>query len=446
LKKQKISVLGIGYVGLCTAVGFASKGYNVIASTHDAEKADKINKGIPPFYEPNLQNLLEETVKVGTLKCLVNQTEEAVRETSITFNAVGTPSRKDGSIDLQFIETSSRDIGKALAKKNSYHVVVVKSTVVPGTSQDVVKPIIEKESEKKCGSDFGLCMNPEFLRQGSAFEDTLHTDRIVIGEFDKKSGDVLDGIYRDFYGEKLPPIIRTTLSTAELIKYASNSLLATKISYINSIANLCEKIPGADIKVVSLAMGLDKRIGPLFLNAGLGYGGSCFPKDVKAIIAHSNSLGYRLELLESVESVNKTQPLKAVQFCEELLGSLKGKQVAVLGLAFKADTDDMREARAIPIIDNLIAKGANVTAYDPVAMPTAEKIFGSKIRFAVSVMECLRNADCCILVTEWDEFKRLKPDDFIKNMRRPILVDGRRIYDPEEFGRVMDFRAIGLGR
>ena len=437
--------MGIGYVGLCTAVGFASKGYRVIASTHDAEKADKINKGIPPFYEPNLQNLLEQTVKAGNLKCLINQTEEAVRESDITFNAVGTPSRQDGSIDLQFIETSARDIGMALAKKSTYHVVVVKSTVVPGTTQDLVKPIIEKESMKSCGSDFGLCMNPEFLRQGSAFEDTLHTDRIVIGEYDKRSGDVLDGVYRDFYGKDMPPLIRTTLSTAELIKYASNSLLATKISYINSIANLCEKIPDADVKVVALAMGLDKRIGPLFLNAGLGYGGSCFPKDVKALIAHSEKLGYHLEILESVESVNKTQPLKAVQFCEELIGNLDGKQVAVLGLAFKSDTDDMREARAIPIINSLLAKGAKVTAYDPVAMPVAKVIFKKKVEFAVSAVDCLKNADCCILVTEWDEFKRLKPDDFIRNMKQAVLVDGRRIYDPVEFGAAMRFRAIGLG-
>ena len=445
MKRARISVLGIGYVGLCTAVGFASKGYNVIASTHDAEKADKINKGIPPFYEPNLQNLLEKTVKDGNLTCLVNQTEKAVCESDITFNAVGTPSRKDGSIDLQFIETSSHDIGQALAKKSGYHVVVVKSTVVPGTTQDVVKPIMEGESGKKCGSDFGLCMNPEFLRQGSAFEDTLHTDRIVIGEYDKKSGDVLDGIYRDFYDKNVPPMIRTTLSTAELIKYASNSLLATKISYINSIANLCEKTPGADVKVVARAMGLDKRIGPLFLNAGLGYGGSCFPKDVKALIAHSKALGYRLELLETVEGINKTQPLKAVQFCEELIGSLKGKQVAVLGLAFKADTDDMREARAIPIINSLVAKGAKVTAYDPVAIPIAKTIFKNKIHFAASTVDCLRNADCCILVTEWDEFKQLKPEDFIKNMKQPALIDGRRIYDPEAFSKKMKFRALGLG-
>jgi UDPglucose 6-dehydrogenase len=446
MKKQNISVLGIGYVGLCTAVGFASKGYNVIASTHDAEKAAKINRGIPPFHEPGLQKLLEETVQNGRLKCLTNQTEKAVLETDLTFNAVGTPSRPDGSIDLQFIETSTREIGKALKQKSTYHVIVIKSTVVPGTTQDLVKPILEKESKKKCGSSFGLCMSPEFLRQGSAFKDTMHTDRIVIGEYDKKSGDALENLYKDFYGKNTPPTIRTTLSTAELIKYASNSLLATKISFINTMANLCEKILGADVKIVAKAMGLDKRIGPLFLNAGLGYGGSCFPKDVKALIAHSKNLGYQLELLEAVENVNKTQPLKAVEFCKELLGNLKGKRVAILGLAFKADTDDMREARAIPIINQLLKEGANVTAYDPVAVPNAKAIFKNKIHYTASTNECLKNADCCILVTEWDEFKKLKPEDFTKNMNQPILIDGRRIYDPEEFSRKMKFTAIGLGR
>ena len=446
MKNPKISVLGIGYVGLCTAVGFASKGYTVIASTHDAEKAAKINKGIPPFHEPNLQKLLEEAVQSGRLTCLTNQTKKAVLETDLTFNAVGTPSMPDGGADLQFIEASSREIGQALCKKSTYHVIVIKSTVVPGTTRDLVKPIVEKVSKKKCGSDFGLCMNPEFLRQGSAFEDTIHTDRIVIGEYDKKSGDVLYNLYKDFYDKDLPPTIRTSLSTAELIKYASNSLLATKISYINTIANICGKIPGADVKTVAVAMGLDKRIGPLFLNAGLGYGGSCFPKDVKALIAHSKKLGYHLELLESVENVNKTQPLKAVEFCKELIGNLKGKHVAILGLAFKADTDDMREARAIPIINELVKEGATVTAYDPVAMSIAKTIFKNKIRYAQSVIECLKNADCCILVTEWDEFKELKPEDFINNMKQPALVDGRRIYDPVEFNKKMKFKAIGLGR
>lgn len=446
MKKPKISVLGIGYVGLCTAVGFASKGYAVTASTHDAEKAAKINNGIPPFHEPNLQKLLKETVQNGRLKCLTNQTEKAVLETDLTFNAVGTPSRPDGSIDLQLIEKSTYETGKALKQKSTYHVVIIKSTVIPGKTQNLIKPILEKESKKKCGSDFGLCMNPEFLRQGSAFKDTMQTDRIVIGEYDKKSGDFLENLYRDFYGKNTPPIIRTTLSTAELIKYASNSLLATKISFINTMASLCEKISGADVKTVAKAMGLDKRIGPLFLNAGLGYGGSCFPKDVKALIAHSKNLGYRLELLEAVESVNKAQPLKAIEFCKELLGNLKGKRVAILGLAFKPDTDDMREARAIPIIIQLLKEGADVTAYDPVAVPNAKAIFKNKIQYAASINECLKNADCCILVTEWYEFTKLKPEDFTKSMKQPVLIDGRRIYNPEEFSRKMKFTAIGLGR
>lgn len=445
MKSPRISVMGIGYVGLCTAVGFASKGYEVIASTHDSAKAAKINKGIPPFYEPNLEKLLKETIRNGHLTCLINQTQKAVFETDVTFNAVGTPSRPNGSIDLQFVETSTRDVGKALGQKDSYHVVVIKSTVVPGTTQNLVKPILEKESGKKCGSDFGLCMNPEFLRQGSAFEDTLRTDRIVIGEHDKKSGDVLESIYKDFYPENMPPTIRTSLSTAELIKYASNSMLATKISFINTMANICEKIPGADVKVVATAMGLDKRIGPLFLNAGLGYGGSCFPKDVKALIAHSRDLGYRLRLLETVESVNKNQPLKAVQFCKESLGNLKNKHIAILGLAFKANTDDMREARVIPIINQLIKEGAKVTAYDPIAMPNARAILRNKIKYATSTSACLKNADCCILVTEWEEFTKLKPEDFVKNMKQPILIDGRRIYDPKKFAGKMKFAAIGLG-
>jgi UDPglucose 6-dehydrogenase len=446
LEKTNISVLGIGYVGLCTAVAFASRGYNVTASTHDAEKAAKINKGVPPFHEPNLQNLLKEAIDSGKLTCLVNETEKAVLRTDLTFNAVGTPSRADGSIDLNFIETSSHDIGKALRRKSAYHVVVIKSTVVPGTTQGLVKPILEKESKKKCGTDFGLCMSPEFLRQGSAFEDTIHTDRIVIGEHDKKSGDTLENLYRDFYGKETPPTIRTSLATAELIKYASNAMLATKISFINTIANVCEKISGADVKVVAAAMGLDKRIGPLFLNAGLGYGGSCFPKDVKALIACSKTLGYTPELLESVEDINRTQPLKAVEFCKQQLGGLKGKKIAILGLAFKPDTDDMREARVIPIVDQLLKDGADVTAYDPVATPIAKTIFHTKIRYAASALDCIKNADCAIVVTEWPEFQKITPEDYARSMKQPVVIDGRRTYNPEEYGKKLRFTAIGLGK
>jgi len=357
--------MGIGYVGLCTAVGFAYKKYRVIASTHDAEKAAKINEGIPPFHEPNLKKLLKKTIKTGYLTCLHNQPVTTVHQTDITFNAMATPSKPDGSIDLRHIEKSTQEIGEALRAKDAYHVVVIKSTVVPRTTQNTVKPILEQHSKKQCGQHFGLCMNPEFLREGSALKDTFKPDRIIIGEHDKKSGDTLENLYNNFYGKKTPPTLRTNLPTAELIKYASNAFLATKISFINTIASICERIPDADVVTVARGVGLDKRIGSSFLNAGLGYGGSCFPKDVKALISKSKNLGYHPELLENVEEVNENQPLKAVELCRNLLGDIKGKRISILGLAFKPNTDDMREARSIPLIHQLVKEGAEIIAYDP---------------------------------------------------------------------------------
>jgi len=301
--------------------------------------------------------------------------EEAVLNTEITFIAVATPNKPNGSIDLGHIESSSSEIGQALQKKETYHLVVVKSTVVPGTTENVVKPAIEKLSGRRCGIDFGLCMNPEFLREGSALHDTLHPDRIIIGEHDQKSGDSLEALYRDFHGEEMPPLIITNLPTAELIKYANNAFLATKISFINQIANICEKIPGADVTVVAKGIGLDKRIGPLFLNAGWGYGGSCLPKDVKALIAFSEGLGYNPALFNAVEDVNNIQPYRAVELAKKHLGDLKGRRIAILGLAFKPNTDDMREAVSIKIINQLLEEGANIVAYDPAAINNAKGIF-----------------------------------------------------------------------
>ena len=447
MKKPIISIIGSGYVGLCTAVGFASKNLQVLLSDKDTKKIAQIATGNPPFYEPNLEKLLKKTLKKERLNCLLDDTKQAVLESDLTFVTVGTPSKPDGSIDLKFIESVAGDIGKALKQKNAYHVTVIKSTVVPGTTDSIVKPILEKTSNLKCGPDFGLCMNPEFLRQGSAFQDTIQADRVVIGEYDKKSGNTLSDLYNKFYNDNIPNLIRTSLSTAELIKYASNSMLATKISFINSMANICEKLPGADVNVVAKAMGLDKRINSMFLNAGLGYGGSCFPKDIKALIACSKNLGYPLRLLDEVENVNKTQPLKAIQLCKEYLDNdLKDKQIALLGLAFKPDTDDLREARVIPIINQLLNEGAKITAYDPVAIPNTKKIFKNKIKYATSTKNCLKNADCCIIITEWPEFKKLTPKDFIENMKHPILIDGRRIYNPKQFQNKLKFAAIGLGK
>ena len=441
--KKSISIVGTGYVGLCTAVGFASKGYKVVASTHDPEKVELINKGIPPFFEYGLEEILRKVVKKGYLKCLLDR-EEAVLNTEITIISVSTPSKPDGSINLRLIESSAQEIGEALNKKDAYHLVVVKSTVVPGTTENLVKPSVEKSSGKRCGVDFGLCMSPEFVREGSALYDTLHPDRVIIGEYDKKSGDILENLYQDFLSKETPPIIRTNLSTAELIKYANNAFLATKISFINTIANICEKIHGADVKVVAEGIGLDKRINPLFLNAGLGYGGSCFPKDVKAIIAFSKGLGYSPVLFNIVEDINNVQPYQAVKLAKKLIGNLEGKRVAVLGLAFKPNTDDMREAVSIKVINKLLEEGASVVAYDPKAIINARYVFGDKIEYANSSIECLEDAECCIVVTEWEEFKQLEPEDFIKHMKSPSVIDGRRIYNPQKFSRRLKFAAIGL--
>lgn len=445
MTQQGISIVGTGYVGLCTAIAFATKGYKTITSTHNPEKATSINKGIPPFYEPKLQESLQKVVRNGYLKCTLDN-KDAILNTDITFIATATPSQPNGTINLQHIRNSTREIAEALNKKDTYHLVVVKSTVVPGTTENVVKPLLEKHSNKHCGSDFGLCMNPEFLREGSALHDTLNPDRIIIGEHDKKSGETLESLYRGFYGDETPPIIRTNLPTAELIKYANNAFLTTKISFINTIANICEKIPRTDVTTVAKGIGLDQRINPRFLRAGLGYGGSCFPKDVKALIAFSSQLGYTPAMLQAIHEVNENQAKHVVKKAKEKLTELKEKRIAVLGLAFKPDTDDMREARSIPIIKQLLNEGANIIAYDPIAIPNAKSIFKNKIRYASSPIDCLKDADCCIIVTEWEEFKKLKPEEFTQNMRHPILIDGRRIYNPTEFSKKLKFAAIGLGQ
>jgi len=446
MSPERTSIVGTGYVGLCTGVGFASQGFKVIMSTHSQEKVESINKGIPPFHEPSLEEMLKVAVTKGHLKCIAER-EKAVLDTDITFIAVGTPSQPDGSINLDYIQEAAREIGEALRKKAKYHLVVVKSTVIPGTTENIVKPLLEKHSGKRCGQAFGLCMSPEFLREGSAIYDTLHPDRIIIGSYDKKSGDTLQDLFEGFYSDGTPPILRTSLPTAEMIKYANNSLLATKISFINQIANICQKTHNTDVTMVAKGIGLDHRINPKFLNAGLGYGGSCFPKDVKALIAYSRSLRYKPVLLEAVEEVNQKQPLKALELARELLGSLNGKRIAILGLSFKPETDDMREAVSIVIVTGLIKEGASVVAYDPVAMPNAKTIFGDRIEYAPSSVQCLRDAECCIVMTEWDEFRKLTPEDFINNMRRPAIIDGRRVYNPKSFleGR-LEYVAIGLGK
>jgi len=418
---MKVAVIGTSYVGLPTAVGLVEKGgHDVVVVGRNKEKLDMINKGVPPIYEKGLRELLEDAVSSGKLKA-TNNIEEAVANSEITLVAVGTPSGDDGSIDLSQVETVCKEVGEVLAKKDDYHVVVMKSTVIPGTTEEFMLPLLEKHSGKKAGADFGICMNPEFLREGLAVEDFLNPDRIVVGEIDQKAGDIAEEMYKEFTS----PILRTGVKTAEMIKYVSNSLLALKISFINEIGNMC-KMLGIDAYDVAKGVGMDHRISKHFLRAGPGFGGSCFPKDVNAILYKAKQIKADHILLEGLLEVNRRQPLKFVELVKTKV-DLKDKRVGVLGLAFKGGTDDMRYSPAVPIINAVVDKGATVCAYDPQAAENAKKILGDKINYVGSVEEALKDADLALVVTEWEEFSELD----VSGMKSKKIFDARHIVNTD---------------
>ena len=441
-RQMTVSFVGLGYVGLCTAVAFANRGFDTLGVDVDLERLALVEVGRAPIHEPGLERLLKTAILSGRLR--VSDEIADVAETDVIFLTVGTPSRLDGSIDTSHVERASREVGAALRSQHDDRLVVVKSTVIPGTTRSVVKPLLEESSGKRVGAELGLCTNPEFLKEGSAIEDTFHPDKLVIGSIDTESASRLKRLYRAFYGDDVPPTIETTPETAEMIKYASNAFLATKVSYINTMANIAQQVPGVDVEQVAAAIGLDPRIGPLFLKAGPGYGGSCFPKDVRALIAFSRERGYDPSLLAAVEKVNERQAAKVVELSEELVGSLEDKRVAILGLAFKKDTDDIREAASIRVIHRLQEKGARVTAYDPMAIPGARQVLGDAVEFAADPKAAIRQADCCIVMTEWDEFHNLTGKDYTEQMRTPNVVDARRLYRRDELEGVKVL-AIGKG-
>ncbi|PAV13767.1 UDP-glucose 6-dehydrogenase [Methanosarcina spelaei] len=414
---MKISVIGSGYVGSVTAACFAEVGHEVVCVDIDKKKMDQINAGISPIYEEGLEELLQKYA--GKSLTATTDYEYAITNTDISFICVGTPSAEDGSIDLSIVRAATASIGAVLAKKEGYHVVVVKSTVVPETTEKFVLPILEEISGKIAGKDFGVAMNPEFLREGKAVYDFMHPDKIVVGAIDKKSGDLVSELYRTFKCE----VTRTSLSTAEMIKYANNSLLATKISFANEIGNICKRL-NVDTYEVMEAVGKDSRISPRFLNSGAGFGGSCFPKDVKALIGKAKEIGYSPDLLESVIAVNEKQPILMTEILQKKIGSLAGKKIAVLGLAFKNDTDDIRESRAIPVIAELLRLGTEISAYDPMATENMKRIFPT-IEYSEKAKDALKSADACLVMTEWDEFKQL--DSEFEGMKEKIVIDGRRI-------------------
>lgn len=417
---MRISVVGGGYVGLVTSACFAELGHFVNIIEIDESKVKAINAGVPPIYEIGLEDLLSKHAG-GNL--IASAGYDNIFQSDISFICVGTPAGPDGRANLAMIESASRSIGKLLQKRDGYHVVTVKSTVPPGTTQNLVMPTVLKYCDNL--EKIGFAMNPEFLREGLAVQDFMHPDRIVIGSSDAKAGDLVESVYSGLDA----PLLRTGPTAAEMIKYASNAMLATKISFSNEIGNVCKSF-GIDVYEVMRGVGMDHRISPSFLNAGAGFGGSCFPKDVMALIRLSERLGEDPLLLRSVIEVNERQPLRMIELLEKRIGDLQGKKIAVLGLAFKNDTDDVRDSRAIPVISELRNKGAVVSAFDPMATENMRELFPD-IEYCKSAADALRDADACLIMTEWPEFGEL--DGEFGLMRSVVIIEGRRVLSCKDF-------------
>ncbi len=414
---MKITVIGTGYVGLSTGVCLAEIGHQVICIDIDEQKINGLRRDISPIYEPGLENLLVKNAAEGRLHFTTSH-KEGLNGAEIIIIAVGTPTKKDGEADLSFLKQAAKDISSHI---NQNATIVIKSTVPVGTNESI-KKLIEKYCSKEVSID--IVSNPEFLRQGSAILDSMKPDRIIIGS---ENNEIAEKV-REMYCPLNAPIILTSIRSAEMIKYASNAFLASKICFINEIANLCEAI-GANIEDVAKGMGKDKRIGESFLQAGIGYGGSCFPKDVKALYHSALLNGMDFSLLKEIMEINDQQHELLVRKALHRIGNLKGKKIAILGLSFKPETDDMRKAPSIKIIESLTMHGAEVAAYDPVAMVNAKKIFGDSISFASSAFDAVVDADALFIVTEWKDFIQLDLANLIKKMKVPIIFDGRNCFE-----------------
>jgi UDPglucose 6-dehydrogenase len=427
----RVSVIGMGFVGLSMAVFLADKGLHVIGVERDKKRIDLLKKGEIYFYEPGVEELLLKNIENGSIEFTDNY-EYAIDNSDITFICVGTPSDEFGRQDLSMVISASKSIGNALKDKEDYHLVVMRSTVLPGTCRKIVIPAIEEDAGH-VGGKFGFVMNPEFLQEGSALKHLSKPNRIVIGEYDESSGNMLSHLYKELYGDDTA-LIRTTIENAEVIKYANNAFLATKISFINTIAKICELTPYTDIKVVSETIGLDPRIGKLFLRAGIGFGGSCLPKDLRALIYYSIEHGYRPRLLEATNEVNKEQPMWVIEVLRRIYPRLKDRKISVLGVAFKPGTSDIRESQAIHIIKELDKEGCEIYIYDPLATDEFIDQFSElNVHPTPNIEACISNSDAVIIATEWEEFKDVSPEVYIEKMNDPVIIDGRRIYDPKDF-------------
>lgn len=418
---MNISIIGTGYVGLVSGACFASLGHHVICVDVDREKVNKINNAVSPIYEKGLDALLQDYTQ--NIEATTSY-QKAVQNSDITFICVGTPSLERGDIDLSFVDQATKAVASELKEKDGFHSVIVKSTVVPGTTENHVIPLLEKVSGKKVGKDFGVGMNPEFLREGVAVDDFLHPDRVVNGYVDERTQTMLAELYADFSCS----VVKTSVTVAEMIKYASNCFLAAKISFINEIGNFCKHL-GIDVYDVADGMGLDKRIERSFLNAGIGWGGSCFPKDTKALRAWAEKMGISSDMISGTIKTNDNQPLQLIKILKKHIPDLKDKTIGVLGLAFKPDTDDIRDSRSIPLVDALLKQGASVKAYDPKAMNNFKKLF-SDISYCDSAKQVL-DADAVIIATAWKEFEML-------DYSGKLVIDGRRMLKIKESAKTYE--------
>jgi len=437
----KIAVVGTGYVGLVAGACLAEGGHDVVCADIDASKIARLRRGECPIYEPGLEEIVQRNQREGRLR-FTTDLADAARPALVVFIAVGTPPKEDGSADLRHVLDVAAGLARAM-DGGGCKVVVVKSTVPIGTC-DRVRAVIEAYVNERGGADFDVVSNPEFLKEGAAVDDFMRPDRVVCGVASERARLVMEEIYRPYIAES-SPLLFMDVRSSEMTKYAANAMLATRISFMNEIANLCERL-GADVANVKRGIGSDPRIGNLFLNAGIGYGGSCFPKDVKALIGTAAECGYTLQVLAAVDEVNDRQKETLLAKVRAHFGTgLAGRRIAIWGLAFKPNTDDMREAPSQVVIDGLLAAGAQVTAFDPVAHETARVVFGDRITYAVSAYDALEGADALLLVTEWSEFRAPDYARMKSRLRAPVVFDGRNLWEPARL-RELGFTYFGTGR
>lgn len=437
MTKEKISVIGLGFVGLSLAVVNAHKGFHTYGIDIDTKKIENLQQGKVSFFEPQLKKYLNSSLH--NKKIEFSNDFKKILDTDITFLAVGTPSKKSGEIDLSYIKDAVKQISKALEQKKTYHLFVIKSTLTPQTTKKIILPFFKKQISAK---KIDIVVNPEFLQEGFAIRDVLNPHIIVIGADNKKGCKLLEKYYEKFY-KSLPEILHVGITTAELIKYANNSFLATKISFINSIANICQQLPDVDVDSIAYAIGKDNRIGPLFLKAGPGFGGSCLPKDLSGLISFSKQIGNPAPFFEAVQKVNKKQPEKIFSIMKKMKILSSKNTISILGLAFKKNTDDIRESVSIKIVQKCLNYGLTVKVHDPMAMKNFQNLFHDKIEYHKSVNSCLKNTDCCIILTDWDEYGKLQSENF-SIMNKNNVIDTRRILNYQKLKNV-NFYALGLG-